>query len=101
MFPLLLFLLALPAASTAAPSESRPEIRTNPNRLAMPNALGETPPGCIPVPQQVAGEDRDYPGTRLDQQPPGKLLHAVERQVNGCREVTFVAEERQRATLRR
>ena len=58
-------------------------------------------PQCESVPKQVAGEDRTYPGTRLDQQPPGKLLHAVDRTVDGCRVVTFVAEERQRAQLRR
>jgi hypothetical protein len=51
-------------------------------------------PSCTPIRQQVAGENRAYPGTRLDQQPPAQLLYAVDRQVGGCREVTFVRGRR-------
>jgi hypothetical protein len=58
--------------------------------------LYRTRAGCESIPQQVAGDDREYLGTRLDRLPPGKMLHAVERQVDGCPVVTFVAEERQR-----
>ncbi|PWG02379.1 hypothetical protein [Sphingosinicella humi] len=56
---------------------------------------------CLSIQRQVAGEDRRYPGMRLDQQPPGRLLHAVDRQVDGCRTVTFVAEERVRRSRER
>jgi hypothetical protein len=78
MLSLLLWLLA--------PSATPPSI---PNRLA-------ARPDCVSIPRQVAGEDRKYPGTRLDQQPPGKLLYAVDRQVDGCRVATLVSEERRR-----
>jgi hypothetical protein len=51
-------------------------------------------PGCVPIARQVAGEDRRYNGTRLDRQPPGRLILAVQRQVGGCPEVTFVNAQR-------
>ncbi len=49
--------------------------------------------GCLPIPQQVAGEKREYRGTRLDQQPPAQLLLAVDRRVNGCREATIIRRD--------
>lgn len=51
---------------------------------------------CASIPRQVAGEDRRYGATRLDQQPPGRALLAVDRSVDGCPVVTFVHEERAR-----
>jgi hypothetical protein len=59
----------------------------------MPNAFSDRD-GCTPISVQVAGEDREYRGTRLDQQPPARMLYAVDRRVDGCREVTFVNERR-------
>ena len=50
-------------------------------------------PGCRPILNQVAG-DRRRNGTRLDQQPPGRLILAVDRQVGGCHEVVFLGRER-------
>ncbi len=84
-----MLMLALPDTARAPSSGSTPASQ----RSAMPNVL-TTPEGCQSIPQQVAGENRRYPGTRLDQQPPGRVLHAVDRQVDGCREVTFVNEQR-------
>jgi hypothetical protein len=55
----------------------------------MPNVHFQ-PPGCLPIARQVAGENRVHRGTRLDRQPQAKLLLAVDRQVEGCREVTIV-----------
>lgn len=49
--------------------------------------------GCVPIPQQVAGETREYRGTRLDQQPPAQLLLAVDRRVNGCPEATIIRRD--------
>lgn len=61
-----------------------------------PMNLYRTRPGCVSIPRQVAGEDREYRGTRLDQLPPGKLLLAVERRVDGCPEIVLASEERRR-----
>ena len=84
----LLGLLALTAG--AAPPGAGEGVLQNPM-----NRYREAP-DCLPIPRQVAGADRRYKGNRLDQQPPGRLLHAVERRVDGCRTVTFVADERLR-----
>ena len=70
------FTLVPPAEATGEP-------------FRMPNALGSGP-GCLPLVVQVAGDKRERPGNRLDQQPPAQLLLAVDRHVDGCREVTFV-----------
>lgn len=59
---------------------------------AAQNVFRETP-GCLPIPQQVAGEKRDYRGTRLDRQPPAQLLLAVDRRVNGCPEATIIRRD--------
>ncbi|HVQ06926.1 MAG TPA: hypothetical protein VMS43_00675 [Allosphingosinicella sp.] len=96
-FPLALLPLA---AATSAPAPSGP-----PTAHSAPASGAESfdrmnvyraQPHCDSIPRQVAGEDRDYPGMRLDRQPPGRLLYAVERQVDGCREAVLVSEERRR-----
>ena len=51
-------------------------------------------PGCTSIPRQVMGEARRYPGTRLDQEPPGRLILAVDRMVGGCHEVALVSARR-------
>ncbi len=92
----LLAALALPiagAAQTPDPEAGAPPAFSDPERAAR-NMLDEPRPGCTPIVVQVAGEDRESRGTRLDQQPPARLLYAVDRQVDGCREVTFVNDER-------
>ena len=91
--------IVLLAAMLALPLGGEPE--TRPERAAappatdsgrrIPNFLGERE-GCTPIVVQVAGEDRVYRGTRLDQQPPARMIYAVDREVEGCRAVTFVNE---------
>ena len=93
-------ILATQAGSVSPPAA--PEARDAPDPLTlappaqdtdspfrMPNAFGSGP-GCLPLIVQVAGEKRDPPGSRLDQQPPAQLLLAVDRHVDGCREVTII-----------
>ena len=83
----LLCIGAAPARDAApAPAQSAPEL--NPHSFDRMNAMPARP-DCVSIPRQVAGEDRSQDGTRLDRQPPGRLILAVERRVNGCPEVTF------------
>lgn len=90
----LLAALALPLAGAGqAPDPEAPNASPEPQQAAR-NMLDEPRPGCTPIVVQVAGEDREYRGTRLDQQPPTRLLNAVDRRVDGCREVTFVNDQR-------
>ena len=91
----LLAALALPLAGPAQapdPQAEAPQTFPEPQRTTR-NMLQESRPGCTPIVVQVAGEDREYRGTRLDQQPPAQLLYAVDREIDGCREVTFVHDE--------
>lgn len=92
--------VVLPLTGAAPAPEPQPSTEA-------PRAVSETPhaardrfqeprPGCTPIVVQVAGENREYRGTRLDQQPPAQLLYAVDREVDGCREVTFVRDEDRR-----
>ena len=94
---LILSALLLPAASAAqnAPpgGAEAPRTQSRGPDQAMP-VLGQPRAGCMPIVQQVSGEKREYRGTRLDQQPPARMLYAVDRQVDGCREATFVNEMR-------
>jgi hypothetical protein len=51
--------------------------------------------GCTPILRQVQeaskrADVRRNEARTLDREPPAHLLLAVDRQVNGCREVTFV-----------
>lgn len=93
--PLFAFTLALPLSAAAQTPSAPVEPRAGPEfQPHMPNAFERERPGCLPIVQQIAGENREYSGSRLDQQPPARLLFAVDRQVDGCREVTFVHERR-------
>jgi hypothetical protein len=97
-------LVILPLTATAAqPVPREPGQRAE----AMPDLRPSLDPmnvyrsrsGCVPIAQQVArGERRN--GTRLDQQPPGQGFLAVDRMVDGCREVTLIAEEQRRRLSR-
>lgn len=60
------------------------------------NARRDPPPTCKPVHAQIAGENRRPNGNRLDQQPPGHLLYAVDRQINGCHQPALVRDEPRR-----
>ena len=84
---------APPQAASPAPIPAQTAPELNPHSFDRMNAMPARP-DCVSVPRQVAGEDRRYAGTRLDRQPPGRLILAVDRQVNGCREVTFANEQR-------
>jgi hypothetical protein len=96
-------LVLLPVASGANPPAQAPAAAVPPNgeiHVPLPdldrmNAFRQAP-GCTSIPRQVAGEDRSHEGTRLDQQPPGRLILAVDRQVNGCHEVALLSQERRR-----
>jgi hypothetical protein len=86
---------ALLCVGAAAPQASQPAAPPAPDGQASPfdrmNVM-RTSRDCVSIPRQVSGEDRRYEGTRLDQQPPGRMILAVERRVNGCPEVTFANE---------
>jgi hypothetical protein len=90
----LLAALALPLTGAAQTAEPQSKASPTEPQRATRNMLDEPRPGCTPIVVQVAGEDREYRGTRLGQQPPARLLYAVDRRVDGCREVTFVNEQR-------
>jgi hypothetical protein len=86
---------AAPRADTAPrPAQTAPEL--NPHSFDRMNIMPARP-DCVSIPRQVAGDDRRYDGTRLDRQPPGRLILAVDREVNGCREVAFANGERRSA----
>ena len=82
----LLLPASAPAPDAAPPQAAQAEQR---GTHRTPNAHRDLP-GCTPIAQQVAGENRKYRGTRLNEQPPAQMLLAVDRHVGGCREVTFL-----------
>jgi hypothetical protein len=100
IFPLILLSVGSsaspPAPGSAAAVPPLAEVRPPPpDSLDRINAFREGP-GCTSIPRQVAGTDRSRNGTRLDQQPPGRAILAVDRQVNGCHEVALLSQERRR-----
>ncbi len=84
----------------AAPPQAEPPVSSGPQIVPTPDGFGHdmnvmrNRADCVPIPRQVTGEDRRYDGTRLDQQPPGQLILAVDRRVDGCPEVTLVNQQR-------
>lgn len=80
------------AATLLPPAATPGALPADSPRPAAQNVLGDRP-GCVPIPQQVAGEMREYRGSRLDQQPPAQLLLAVDRRVNGCPEATIIRRD--------
>ena len=94
-----LLVVALAAQATVpaqAPTSETPaaQQRAWPDTIRGTANVFSDAPGCTPIVVQVAGDNRSYEGTRLDRQPPARLLLAVDRQVDGCREVTFVTDRR-------
>lgn len=77
------------SAPAAVPSLSGSAVPPGPDAFDPMNRYREDR-GCHSIPQQVAGADRRYDGTRLDRQPPGRLLLAVDREVNGCHQATLI-----------
>jgi len=84
----------LPLAAQAVPGAQKGAEAAPPGLDSMDASRQK--PGCVPILQQVAGANRRIPETRLDRQPPGRALLAVDRQVDGCHEVTFAGERRAR-----
>ena len=80
-----------PPPAPVAPAQTAPEL--NPHSFDQMNLMRERS-NCESIPRQVAGEDRRYDGTRLDQQPPGRMILAVQREVAGCPEVAFANDIR-------
>lgn len=63
----------------------------------MPNALSVGGPTCPSIRHQIEAEKgrlRDDDARRLDREPRAFLFHAVDRTVDGCREVTFIGRPR-------
>lgn len=89
---ILVSVLAMQAAAPGhapAPAGGEAAARTE---TVMPN-IATQPPGCLPLARQVQDEAdrrRDREMRTLDREPPAHLLRAVDRQVGGCREPTFV-----------
>ena len=95
---ILLSALLLPAASAAQAPSPAPTPAPAPT-AAMPNLLSSGGARCMPIAQQIAAETKRLRGAdahRLDREPAAHLLVAVDRQVSGCREVTFVNGRRGR-----
>ena len=90
----------LPLTATAAPPvepEAGPRAEAAqeaPPSLDRMNRFQQRP-GCTPIQQQVAGTGRRN-GTRLDREPPGRALFAVDRIVDGCHEAVLIGEEQRR-----
>ena len=94
---LILSALLLPAASAAEAPGTRGAPPAQPAAAPaptneMPNLLSEGSARCRPIAHQIAAETkrlrRDDAHT-LNREPMGHLLFAVDRRVDGCREVTF------------
>jgi hypothetical protein len=79
-----LLLLVTPVASGSAESRREPTAAAA-NRL-----------DCVVNRVQHAAFRTAPQPRRLDELPAGQLFHAVERQVDGCRELVLVSEERRR-----
>lgn len=85
--------LLLTTASAAEPPVGTAPPAPPPAPQTMPNLLDKGAAHCRSIPVQIADENkrRAELGPRtLDREPRAHLLLAVDRQVNGCREVTFV-----------
>lgn len=87
----LLCIGAAPPEPQTVPARPAPEL--NPHNFDRMNLM-RSRPDCVSVPRQVAGEERRPDGTRLDRQPPGRMILAVQREVNGCPEVVFAGGQR-------
>ena len=87
------------APPAAAPQPAAPAQPTAPAQAegfapAIPN-VHQDRPGCVSIRRQVQeeskrAETRRGESRRLGEEPPAHLFAAVDRQVGGCREVTFL-----------
>ncbi len=96
--------LVLPASAPAGhpepapneppqPSMHLPSPPVNEHFFDMPNALSVGGPNCLPIARQIDIEEkrlRRSDARRLDREPMAHGFLAVDRQVGGCREVTFL-----------
>jgi len=80
-----------PAGS--APADAGAAVRTEPRSADRMNLFGQ-PGHCRSFQAQIAQANKRLGGTRLDREPPGHAFLAVDRNVSGCHELTFVSEER-------
>jgi hypothetical protein len=85
--------LTLPSSALADPRREAPA-RTF-------GATGAERLDCIVNRVEHAAPRQPLRPRTLDELPPGTLYHAVERQLDGCRELVLVSEERARSTQRR
>lgn len=83
-----------PAGSAPAPKSDGPAAAPAEPRSADRMNLFGQPGHCQPFEAQIAQANKRLGGTRLDREPPGHAFLAVDRNVSGCHELTFVSEER-------
>lgn len=97
-FAILAAALAIPASAPLAAAQPAPAARTvmppQPPRQDMPNAFSPGGPDCNSIARQVEIQrNRVRPredGRTLDREPLAFGFLAVDRNVEGCREVTFL-----------
>jgi hypothetical protein len=90
--------LILPASAPVEPAQPALPARTLPpppmsGDREMPNAFSAGGPECMPIARQVDAEKRRLrrdDARTLDREPMAFGFLAVDRQVGGCREVTFL-----------
>lgn len=89
--------LVLPIGAAAEAPPAKPEALAplNPTRADMPNLLGVGRSGCPSIAHQIAEANRSHEeradeARTLDREPAAHLLLAVDRHIDGCRQVTFV-----------
>lgn len=96
-----LVIVAAALVTTGAPPAAVPAVQKPPAAPAEPSpahptpVLGKAMPGCTPILRQVQEESKRAAVRRgeartLDREPSAHLLLAVDRSVDGCREVTFL-----------
>lgn len=90
-------LLAAAAMVSLTDTAQAPEPAQIRTVLQQTRTLSPDRPGCVPILRQIGGPDRRVPGTRLDQQPAGEIILAVDRRMNGCHEATLLRDEQRRA----
>ena len=97
-----------PQPETRSPTTHLPSPRGAEETFRMPNAYSPGGADCLPLGQQVEAQKRRLnraDGHTLDREPMAFGFHAVDRNVGGCREVTFLrgnapAANRQQAPAR-
>jgi hypothetical protein len=92
----LLAALLAPVATPAAAPEAEGARTSQRTPLGTPNLLSAGGAHCQTFAQQIGVENkrlRSSDAHRLDREPPAHMLRAVDRQVEGCRELTFTRRD--------